>query len=144
MMSIKCYSVIVPICITAYIVYITCWSDIHGPVVSLQTVQMGSNFKQNTNIVHNGFKRTNLSLDIFCHFGEFHALANQVPIRVYSFTLRRQYRVVKNRYSRLLFTSEGRLYPNLRVREQSTNMTSQYRYTTFAWRHRSTVVTSQC
>ena len=42
----------------------------------------------------------------------------------FSYTLSREYRVVRNRYSRLLFTSEDRLCANLRVQEQSTNMTS--------------------
>ena len=42
-----------------------------------------------------------------------------------SYTLSREYRVVRYRYSRLLFTSEDRLCANLRVQEQSTNMTSQ-------------------
>ena len=48
------------------------------------------------------------------------------------------------RYSRLLFTSEDRICANLRVQWQSTNMTSQYQFLAFAWRHRSIVVTSQC
>ena len=39
--------------------------------------------------------------------------------------LSRKYRVVINRYSQLLFTSEDRLYANLHVQEQSMNMTSQ-------------------
>ena len=43
----------------------------------------------------------------------------------FSYTLGREYRVMRNRYSRLLFTSEDRLCANLRVQEQSTNMTSQ-------------------
>ena len=60
-----------------------------------------------------------------------------------SYTLSREYRVVRYRYSRLLFTSEDRLFANLRVHEQSTNMTSQWQCPTFAWRHRSTLVTSQ-
>ena len=60
-----------------------------------------------------------------------------------SYTLRREYRVVRYRYSRLLFTSEDRLCANLHVQEQSTNMTSQCQCLTFAWRHISTVVTSQ-
>ena len=60
-----------------------------------------------------------------------------------SYTLSREYRVVRYRYSRLFFTSEDRLCANLRVQEQSTNMTSQCQCPTFAWRHRSTVVTSQ-
>ena len=59
----------------------------------------------------------------------------------YSYTLSREYRVVKNRYSRLLFTSEHRLCANLRVQEQSTNMTSQCQCLAFIWRHRSTVMT---
>ena len=40
-----------------------------------------------------------------------------------SYTLSREYRVVRYRYSRLLFISEDRLCANLRVLEQSTNMT---------------------
>ena len=43
----------------------------------------------------------------------------------FSYTLGREYRMMRNRYSRLLFTSGDRLCANLRVREQSTNMTSQ-------------------
>ena len=46
------------------------------------------------------------------------------PRKASSYTLSREYRVVRNRYSRLLFTSEDRLCANLRVQEQSTNMTS--------------------
>ena len=42
-----------------------------------------------------------------------------------SCTLSHEYRVVKNLYLRLLFTSENRLCANLRVQEKSTNMTSQ-------------------
>ena len=61
-----------------------------------------------------------------------------------SYTLSREYRVVRSRYSRLLFTSEDRLCANSRVREQSTNMTSQCQCPTFAWRHGSFVMTSQC
>ena len=56
----------------------------------------------------------------------------------FSYTLSREYRVLRNRYSWLLFTSENRFYVNLRLQEQSANMTPQY--TTFASRHRSTVV----
>ena len=63
--------------------------------------------------------------------------------RSFSYTLSREYRVVRYRYSRLLFTSEDRLCANLHVQEQSTNMTSQCQCPTFAWRHISTVVTSQ-
>ena len=37
-----------------------------------------------------------------------------------SYTLSREYRVVRNRYSRLLFTGEDRLCVNLQVQEQST------------------------
>ena len=48
-----------------------------------------------------------------------------MPIVKISYTLSREYRVVRSRYSRLLFTSEDRLCANLRVQEQSTNMTSQ-------------------
>ena len=42
-----------------------------------------------------------------------------------SYTLGREYRVMRNQLSRLLFTSEDRLCANLRVQEQSTNITSQ-------------------
>ena len=65
-------------------------------------------------------------------------------IIVYSYTLSREYRVLRNRYSRLLFTSEDRLCANLCVLEQSMNITSQCQCLAFAWRHRSTVMTSQC
>ena len=54
-------------------------------------------------------------------------------VMTFSYSLSREYRVVRNRYSRLLFTSEDRLCANLRVQEQSTNMTSQYQYPTFTW-----------
>ena len=37
-------------------------------------------------------------------------------------TLSREYQVVRNRYSRLLFTSEDHVCANLRVQGQSTNM----------------------
>ena len=60
-----------------------------------------------------------------------------------SYTLNPEYRVVRNRYTRLLFTSEFHLCANLCVQEQSTNMTSQYQYPTFAWRHGSTAETSE-
>ena len=61
-----------------------------------------------------------------------------------NFTLSREYSVVRDRFSRLLFTSEeDRFCATLRVQEQSTNMTSQCQYPTFACRHRSTAVTSQ-
>ena len=46
-------------------------------------------------------------------------------INCISYTLSREYRVVRYRYSLLVFASEGRLCANLRVQEQSTNMTSQ-------------------
>ena len=49
-----------------------------------------------------------------------------------SYMLSREYRVVRNRYSRWLFTSEDRLCANLRAQEQSTNMMSQCQYLTFA------------
>ena len=64
-------------------------------------------------------------------------------IHQYSYMLRREYRVVRSRYSRLLFTSEDRLCANSRVQEQSTNMTSQCQCLAFAWRLRSVVMTSQ-
>ena len=62
--------------------------------------------------------------------------------KIVSYTLSRDNRVVKNRYLRLLFTSEDRFCANLHVQKQSTNMTSQCQYPKFAWRQRSTVVTS--
>ena len=56
--------------------------------------------------------------------------------------LSREYQVVRNQYSRILFTSEVRLCANLRVQEQSTNMTSQCQYPAsrdvtdqLCWRH---------
>ena len=72
------------------------------------------------------------------------ALSSTTVKILYSYTLSREYRVVRNRYSRLLFTSEDRLCANLHMQEQSTNMTSQCQSPTFAWRNRSNVVTSQC
>ena len=62
----------------------------------------------------------------------------------FSYMLSCEYRVLRNQYLHLLFTSEDRLCANLRMQEQSTNMTSQCQYPTLAWCHRSTVVTSQC
>ena len=59
-----------------------------------------------------------------------------------SYTLSREYRVARNRYSGVLFTNEDRFCAKLRVQQKSTNMTSQCQYPTFQWRHRSTVVTS--
>ena len=44
---------------------------------------------------------------------------------IFSYTPSREYRVVRNRYSRLLFTSEDRFCANVHVQEQLTNMTSQ-------------------
>ena len=41
------------------------------------------------------------------------------------YTVSREYRVIGDRYSQLLFTSEDRLCTNLHVQEQLTNMTSQ-------------------
>ena len=61
-----------------------------------------------------------------------------------SCTLSREYWMARNRYSQLLFTGEDHLCANLRAQEQMTNMTSQCQYFTFAWRHKYTVVTSQC
>ena len=54
---------------------------------------------------------------------------------IISYMLSREYRVVKNRYSRLFLTSEDRPCTILRVQEQSTNII-QYQYPTFTWRHR--------
>ena len=67
-----------------------------------------------------------------------------VTINYISYKLSREYRVVRNRYSRLLFTSEDRLCANFCVLEESMNITSQCQCLAFAWRHRSTVMTSQC
>ena len=61
-----------------------------------------------------------------------------------SYTLSREYRVVRYWYSWLLFTNEDLLCANLRVQEQSTNMMSQCQCPTFVWRYRSIVVMSQC
>ena len=76
------------------------------------------------------------------HFSLFKVESWNNCMHCFSYTLGREYRVMRNRYSRLLFASEDRLCANLRVQEQSTNMTSQCMYLAFAWRHRSTVVTS--
>ena len=59
-----------------------------------------------------------------------------------SYSLSREYRVARDRYSRLSFTSDDRFCANLCVQQQSTNMTS-CQYPMFEWRHRPTVVTSQ-
>ena len=79
------------------------------------------------------------------HWGrdEAGAISQTSFSNAFSYMLRREYRVVRYRYSRLLFTSEDCLCANLRVQEQSTIMTSQCQCPTFAWHHRSTVVTSQ-
>ena len=74
-------------------------------------------------------------IDIFIAYALFR--------KYFTYTLSREYRLVRNRYSRLLFTSEDRLCANLRVHEQSRNMTSQCQYLDIARRHRSTLVTSQ-
>ena len=57
-----------------------------------------------------------------------------------SYMLSCEYQVVRNRYSRLLFTSEDRFCANLCMPEHSTNMMSQCQYPTFVWCHWSTVV----
>ena len=61
-----------------------------------------------------------------------------------SYTLSREYRVARNRYSRLLFTSEDRFCTNLRVQEQSTkwhnnasNLGSRDVTDKLWWRHNS-------
>ena len=56
---------------------------------------------------------------------EVYKNAHKTPI---SYRLSREYRMVRNRYSRLLFTSEDRLCANVREQEQSMNITSQYQY----------------
>ena len=63
-----------------------------------------------------------------------------VFIIYFSYTLSCEYRVVRNWYSQLLFTSEDRVCANLRVQEQSTNMTSQCQCLAFARSHKSTVI----
>ena len=86
--------------------------------------------------------------DIRSHYHKWILLTKSQLCRIFmisfSYTLSREYRVVRNRYSRLLFTNEDRICANLRVQEQSTNMTSQCQGLAFAWRYRSTVMTSQC
>ena len=62
----------------------------------------------------------------------------------FSYTLSREYRVLRNRYSWLILVSEDRLCANLRVQEQSAYKTSQCSYLAFVLRHRSTVVTFKC
>ena len=48
-----------------------------------------------------------------------------------SYTLSREYRVAISLYSRLLFISEDRFCAELRVQQDSANMTSQCLYPTF-------------
>ena len=67
-----------------------------------------------------------------------------VSIIFVSYMLSHEYKVVRNRYTQLVFTNKDCLCTNLHVQEQSMNMTSQCQYLGSAWRHRSTVVTSQC
>ena len=103
-------------------------------------------------ILHQGYFRGNHKSNIWLYVSEnvkycfilllFIGRSNQTT--PFSYTLSREYRVAGYRYSRLLFTSEDRLCANLRVQWQSTNMTSQYQFLTFAWRHRSILMTSQC
>ena len=76
-------------------------------------------------------------------FDPLHHLKNYEKYFFFSYTLSREYRVARNRYSRLLFTGEDRFCANLHVQQQLTNMTSQCQCRTFVWSHRSTVVTSQ-
>ena len=66
---------------------------------------------------------------------------SNIPV---SYTLCREYRVVRNRYSRLLITCKDRLCANLHVQERSTNITLQCQYLAFTWRHRSPMMTPQC
>ena len=75
-----------------------------------------------------------------CHEDRWYIPIQIIPILTMSFcTLSRENRVVRNRYSRLSFTSKDRL---------CTKTIDEYDVTipvpTFAWRHKSTVVTSQC
>ena len=79
-----------------------------------------------------------------CHHGDWWLIYHlwrcwTVP----SYMLNHEYRVARNRYSQLLFTSEDCFCANLHVQQQSANMTSQCQYPTFVCHHRSTVVTSQ-
>ena len=95
-----------------------------------------------TNIdTYEPFHRDWVSLNKYIQSASFCWLVFIIPV---SYTLIREYRVERNRYSWLLFTSEDRLYVNLRVQEQLTNMISQCQYFTFTWRHKSSVVMSQC
>ena len=65
--------------------------------------------------MHKSFVDKFISYKLVCMFD---AVENS-----FSYTLGREYRVIRKRYSRLLFTSKDRLCANLRVQEQSTNMT---------------------
>ena len=87
------------------------------------------------------FAKSNCSME-FCWYHKS-LLNSQKYITKVSCTLSREYRVVRGRYSQLLFTSEDRLCAISRVKEQSTNMTSQCQCLAFAWRHRSAMMTSQ-
>ena len=71
------------------------------------------------------------------------SIVNASLMTLIPYVLSREYRVARNRYSRLLFTCEDRFCAQLCVQKQSTNMTSQCQYPTSVWCHRSTVVTSQ-
>ena len=113
----------------------SCWQLFHNELSSLQRLFDGTTIQ-----------------GIYClkaideceHFSFGIQNAVLTTINFISYTLSREYRVAGYRYSRLLFTSEDRLCANLRVQWQLTNMTSQYLFLAFAWRHRSIEVTSQC
>ena len=51
--------------------------------------------------------------------------------------------MLRSLYARLFFTGEHQLNGNLRVQEQSTNITSQWQYLALTWRYRTLVMTSQ-
>ena len=60
-----------------------------------------------------------------------------------SYTLRCEKYMLRSLYARLLFTGEHQLNGNLRVQEQSTNITSQWQYLALTWRYGTLVMTSQ-
>ena len=80
---------------------------------------------------------------LYLRWTNFLAILNCIISNI-SYMLNREYWMVRNQYSWLLVTDEDHLCANLRVHEQSRNMTSQCQYFRVAWCHRSTRLTSQC
>ena len=68
-----------------------------------------------TNLFINGSNLIDLQTEINSELLE---ISTWLKINKFSYTLGREYRVMRNRYSWLLFTSEDRLCANLRVQEQ--------------------------